>query len=64
MFIAHDYFPADFFVAISLMLTLVFSAIGYYVVELPGQKLGRWIETVGRRKTSTHPVDRSTERVG
>ena len=64
MFIAHDYFPADFFVAISLMLTLVFSAIGYYVVELPGQKLGRCIETVGRRKTSTHPVDRSTERVG
>lgn len=45
MDIAQDYVAAGGVLVVSLVLALVFSVLGYYLVEVPGQKLGRWVES-------------------
>ncbi len=41
--VAHDYARPSSAMGVSLGLTLGFSILGYYLVEIPGQRLGRWI---------------------
>lgn len=43
MTIAQDYVPTDAVMSVSVGLTLVLSVLGYYLVEVPGQRLGHWI---------------------
>ncbi|MGH1572241.1 acyltransferase family protein [Methylobacterium sp. P31] len=45
MHVAEDYVASGGVLVGTLVLTLVFSVLGYYLVEVPGQKLGRWVES-------------------
>jgi peptidoglycan/LPS O-acetylase OafA/YrhL len=41
--IALSYAPSGALTGVSLGLTLMLSVLGYYLVEVPGQRLGHWI---------------------
>ena len=41
---AENFVPAKGTFILSVVLTLLLSALGFYLVELPGQRLGRWVE--------------------
>lgn len=64
MDIAHDRVAPAGVVVVSLGLTLLFSALGYYLVEVPGQKVGRWVETLVQRPSAVSEVPPHGSREG
>lgn len=48
--ISESLFPPGAALLPGVVLTLLFSVLGYYLVEVPGQKLGHWLDTAQTRR--------------